>query len=562
MSEERILNEKKTEERNFIEEIIDRDLANGTVTQVITRFPPEPNGYLHIGHAKSIALNFGIAEEYGGKCNLRFDDTNPLKEEEEYIESIKEDIKWLGYNWAQELYGSDYFDYMYDKAMLLIKKGLAYVDDLTAEEMKEYRGTLKEPGKNSPYRDRSVEENIELFERMKNGEFPDGSKVLRAKIDMASPNLNMRDPALFRIVNTRHLRTGDKWKIYPMYDFAHPLEDAYEDITHSICTMEFEDHRPLYDWVIENTETESKPHQYEFARLNMTNTVMSKRYLKKLVDDGVVSGWDDPRMPTISGLRRRGYTPEAIRDFCGRIGVAKAVSEVDYALLEHCVREDLGDKAQRVMAVLDPVKLTITNYPDGKTEFMEAQNLPDSDETHKMPFSKNLYIERTDFMEQKPNKKYFRLYIGGEVRLKNAYIIKCEDVIKDENGNVVEILCTYDPTSKSGEAGSARKVKGTLHWVEQEHAVPATVRLYNSLFVKDEQDDRYIPNENSVDIMENAVIEPYIKDTQKDEKFQFMRQGYFARDLKDGQDDNLVFNRIVSLKDSYKLPQPAQGGAK
>ena len=552
--------EKTVQDKNFIEEIIDGDLADGRITKVITRFPPEPNGYLHIGHAKSIALNFGIAEEYGGKCNLRFDDTNPLKEENEYVDSIKEDIKWLGFEWADELYGSDYFDYMYDKAVLLIKKGLAYVDDLTPEQMREYRGTLTEPGKNSPYRERSVQENLELFEKMKNGEFKDGSKVLRAKIDMASPNLNMRDPALYRIVNAEHLRTGDKWKIYPMYDFAHPLEDAVEGITHSICTMEFEDHRPLYDWVIENTENENTPHQYEFARLNMTNTVMSKRYLKQLVDEGVVSGWDDPRMPTISGLRRRGYTPEAIRDFCKRIGVAKSVSEVDSALLEHCVREDLGNKAQRIMAVLDPVKLTITNYPDGETEMLEAQNLPDSVETHKMPFSKHIYIERADFMEEKPNKKYFRLYIGGEVRLKNAYIIKCEDVVKDEEGNIVEILCTYDPSSKSGEAGSGRKVKGTLHWVEQEHAIPAEARLYDSLFVKDETGDKYIANENSVEVMENAVIEPYITETREDERFQFMRQGYFTRDLKDSEKDNLVFNRIVSLKDSYK-PQ-VNGGQK
>lgn len=560
MSEQKDLIEKNNEERNFIEEIIDGDLANGTVSEVITRFPPEPNGYLHIGHAKSIALNFGLAEEYSGRCNLRFDDTNPLKEEEEYVASIKDDIRWLGYKWAEECYGSDYFDYMYDKAVLLIKKGLAYVDDLTADQMREYRGTLKEPGKNSPYRSRSIEENLDLFERMRKGEFEDGSKVLRAKIDMASPNLNMRDPALFRIVKSEHLRTGNNWKIYPMYDFAHPLEDAVEGVTHSICTMEFEDHRPLYDWVIDNSETENKPRQYEFARLNMTNTVMSKRYLKQLVDDNIVDGWDDPRMPTISGLRRRGYTPDSIRDFCRRIGVAKAVSEVDSALLEHCVREDLGNKTKRVMAVLDPVKLTITNYPDDMTEELEAQNLPDSKETHNMPFSKHLYIERADFMEEKPNKKYFRLYLGGEVRLKNAYIIKAEEVRKDGGGNITEILCTYDPTSKSGEAGSARKVKGTLHWVEQNHAVPAKVRLYDSLFIKDEDGDKYVPNANSVEIMKNAVIEPYIKETGEDEKFQFMRQGYFTRDSKDSLSDNLIFNRIVSLKDSYK--PAANGGAK
>jgi len=540
------------DDKNFIEEIIDNDLAEGKVAEVVTRFPPEPNGYLHLGHAKAIALNFGLAEEYRGKCNLRFDDTNPLKEDDEYVRSIKEDIEWLGYEWAAERYGSDYFQYMYDKALILIKKGLAYVDDLGAEEMKEYRGTLTTPGKNSPFRDRSAEENLDLFVRMRNGEFADGEKVLRAKIDMASPNLNMRDPALFRILHAEHHRTGSEWKIYPMYDFAHPLEDVYEGVTHSLCTMEFEDHRPLYDWVIANTESECVPRQYEFARLNLSNTIMSKRYLKKLVDDGVVSGWDDPRMPTISGIRRRGYTAAAIRDFCERIGVAKAVSEVDVRLLEHCVREDLNAKAKRIMAVLDPVKLTIENYPDGRVEMMEAQDLPDGGTTHEMPFSKHLYIERGDFMEVKPNNKYFRLSVGGEVRLKNAYIIKCERVVKDAGGNIEEIICTYDETSKSGGTGSARKVKGTLHWVERESAVGAKARMYDYLFVKEEQEDKYVLNEKSMETMDNVKVEPEIKKAKPGDSFQFMRQGYFSLDPADSKDGEYIFNKIVALKDSYK----------
>ncbi len=538
------------EEKNFIEEIIDADLAAGKVKEIVTRFPPEPNGYLHIGHAKAITINFSIAQKYGGRCNLRFDDTNPLKEDDEYVRSIKEDIAWLGFTWSEERYGSDYFQYMYEKALVLIQKGLAYVDDLTAEEMREYRGTLTTPGKESPYRNRGAEENLDLFERMKKGEFADGEKVLRAKIDMASPNLNMRDPGIFRILHANHHRTGNAWCIYPIYDFAHPLEDAVECITHSLCTMEFEDHRPLYDWFVQNCECECVPHQYEFARLNLTNTVMSKRYLKKLVDDGVVTGWDDPRMPTLSGVRRRGYTPAAIRDFCDRIGVAKTNSIVDVRLLEHCVREDLNAHAKRIMAVLEPVKLTIENYPDGKREMMPAQDRPDSEETHDMPFSKHLYIERGDFLEEKPNNKYFRLYVGGEVRLKNAYIIKCERVVKDGNGNIEEIVCTYDETSKSGMEGSARKVKGTLHWVDADSAVEAQARMLDYLFAEAE-DGSYTANENSMRVLD-IVVEPEIQTAKPGEQFQFMRQGYFNVDPVDAKGGKLVFNEIVKLKDSYK----------
>ncbi len=536
-------------EKNFIEDIIDAGLASGREDHVITRFPPEPNGYLHIGHAKAVTLNFNIAKEYGGKCYLRFDDTNPLKEDEEYIRSIKEDIKWLGYEWDAEYYGSDYFHYMYERALVLIKKGLAYVDDLTQEEMREYRGTLTAPGKDSPYRNRSVEENLDLFGRMKAGEFADGEKVLRAKIDMASPNLNMRDPAIYRVVHAEHHRTVSDWVIYPMYDFAHPLEDAYEGITHSLCTMEFEDHRPLYDWFVVNCECEHTPHQYEFARLNITNMLMSKRYLKRLVDEGVVTGWDDPRMPTLSGIRRKGYTPASIKDFCERIGVAKAVSEVDVRLLEYCIRDELNRTAKRIMAVIDPVKLTIENYPDGKVEYMEAQDLPDGGHTHSVPFSKELYIEREDFMEVKPNNKYFRLSVGGEVRLKNAYIIKCERVVKDADGNVEEIICTYDETSKSGESGSSRKVKGTLHWVERNTSVKARARMLDHLFVYDDE-NKMVVNEDSMKLMENVMVEPEIVNAVKGERFQFMRQGYFYYDPKD---EGYVFNKIVALKDSYKV---------
>lgn len=540
----------ENESKNFIEEIVEEDLADGKVKSVVTRFPPEPNGYLHLGHAKSICLNFGLAEKFGGKCNLRFDDTNPAREDVEYINAIKRDIEWLGFEWADEVYGSDYFDFMYECAERLIKKGLAYVDDLTPEEMRAYRGTLTEPGKESPYRGRTPEENMDLFHRMKAGEFEDGTKVLRAKIDMSSPNLNMRDPAIYRIVKAPHHRTGEKWDIYPMYDFAHPLEDACEGVTHSVCTMEFEDHRPLYDWFIENCECKNVPHQYEFARLNLTHTVMSKRYLKKLVDDGVVSGWDDPRMPTLSGVRRRGYTPAAIRDFCDRIGVAKAVSEVDVRLLEHCVREDLNAHAPRVMGVLRPLKLTIENYPEGKTELLTAEDLPGSGIAHEVPFSKHLYIEQDDFLEIKPNNKYFRLYVGGEVRLKNAYIIKCERVVKDANGNIEEVICTYDETTKSGGENSGRKVKGTLHWVERDTAVKAEVRLYDYLFTEQE-DGTYAANPNSLTVLEEAVIEPHIKAASGGDRFQFMRQGYFCIDAEDTSDGKLVFNQIVSLKDSF-----------
>ena len=532
------------ESRNFIEEIIDADLESGKIKKVITRFPPEPNGYLHLGHAKSICLNFGLAKKYGGDCNLRFDDTNPVKEDIEYINSIKADIEWLGFKWANECYGSDYFEYMIECAKKLISKGLAFVCELTPEEMREYRGTLTEPGKNSPYRDRSIEENMDLFCRMIAGEFEDGSKVLRAKIDMASPNLNMRDPIIYRIVRATHHRTGDDYCVYPMYDFAHPLEDAVEGITHSVCTMEFEDHRPLYDWFIENCECENVPHQYEFARLNVNHMIMSKRYLKRLVDDGNVTGWDDPRMPTLSGLRRRGYPAEAIWDFCERIGVAKANSEVDIRLLEHCVRENLNANAERVMGVIDPIKVKITNYPESKTEVLTAENLPGSERTHEVSFSGELFIEKEDFMEVKPNNKFFRLCVGGEVRLKNAYIIKCEDVVKDENGEVVEILCTYDPDSKTGGATANRKVKGTLHWADAKTAIPAKVRLYDYLI-----DDEGEINPESLIEMKNALVEPYAVSVKEGERFQFMRQGYFVFDGKD--EDKYVFNRIVSLKDSF-----------
>ncbi|MBQ4061306.1 MAG: glutamine--tRNA ligase/YqeY domain fusion protein [Christensenellaceae bacterium] len=542
---------KEVKSKNFLEEIIEKDLESGAVTSVLTRFPPEPNGYLHIGHAKAICIDFGLAMQYGGACNLRYDDTNPSKEDEEYVRSIERDIHWLGFEWKEKLYASDYFEFMYDCAVKLIKKGLAFVCDLTAEEMRQYRGTLTEPGTPSPYRDRSVEENLKLFEEMREGKYADGEKVLRAKIDMASPNMNMRDPVIYRIMRAEHHRTGNKWVIYPMYDFAHPLEDAYEKISHSICTLEFEAHRPLYDWVVENCECVPAPHQYEFARLNITRTIMSKRYLKRLVDEGIVSGWDDPRMPTISGLRRRGYTPESIRDFCARVGVAKANSEVDARLLEHCVREDLNEKADRIMAVLDPVKLVIDNYPDGKTEMMTAENKPGSEETHEVPFSKNLYIEREDFMEVAPNNKYFRLAVGKEVRLKNAYIIRCTGVDKDEDGNITLIHCEYDPLSKSGDVNSARKVKGTLHWVEADTALKATVRLYDYLLTEEEADD-YMDrfNKDSLKVLE-SVIEPHALTLEKEDKLQFMRQGYFVADEKEFSKDNLVFNKIVSLKDSF-----------
>ncbi len=539
---------------NFIHDIIDRHLEEGVYDRVHTRFPPEPNGYLHIGHAKSICLNFGTAAKYNGLCNLRFDDTNPAKEEVEYIESIKEDVKWLGFDWEDRLYyAADYFDKMYEYAILLIKKGKAYVDDLSAEEIREYRGTLTEPGKNSPYRDRSVEENLDLFERMKAGEFEEGSKVLRAKIDMASPNMNMRDPVLYRIAHIPHHRTGDKWCIYPMYDYAHPISDALENITHSICTLEFEDHRPLYEWVLNEIGLfPNPPVQIEFARLELTNTVMSKRKLRTLVEEGKVSGWDDPRMPTLSGLRRRGYTPSSIRDFAERVGVAKNNSVVDVALLEHCLREELNKTAQRVMGVLNPLKLVITNYPDDKVEYLEVENNQEDPTagTRQVPFSKVLYIEQEDFMENPP-RKFFRLTPGKEVRLKNAYIIRCDHVVKDEEtGEVLEVHCNYDPDTKSGSGASNRKVKGTLHWVSADHAIPATIRLYDYLFLEDENGEMQY-NPDSIKVLK-GYVEPSLKGTEAGVRFQFFRQGYFCTDIKDSTPDNLVFNQIVPLKSSYK----------
>ena len=541
---------------NFIHNYIQEDLK-GELNKINTRFPPEPNGYLHIGHAKSICLNFGLAKLYGGKCNLRFDDTNPTKEDVEYVESIQEDVKWLGFDWEDRLYyASSYFDKYYEVAVKLIKEGKAFVCELTAEEMREYRGTLSTPGKESPYRNRSVEENLDLFERMKAGEFPDGSKTLRAKIDMASPNINMRDPVIYRISHSTHHTTGDKWCIYPMYDFAHPLEDAIEGITHSICTMEFEDHRPLYDWVVrEAGYTVNPPRQIEFARLGMTNTVMSKRKLRALVENGLVDGWDDPRMPTISGLRRRGYTPESIRDFCERIGVSKANSMVDSGLLDYCIRDDLKAKAKVVMAVLDPLKLVITNYPEGQAEMIEVENNPENPElgTREVPFTREVYIEREDFMEE-PVKKFFRLAPGKEVRLKGAYFVTCTDFVKDENGVVTEVHCTYDPETRGGNAPDGRKVKGTLHWVSATENIPATARLYDHMMLDnpDDPNGEMIMNPTSLEVKE-CFIEPSIKDAQKGERFQFMRNGYYIVDTKDTTEDHLVFNRIVSLKSSFKL---------
>ena len=542
---------------NFIRNIVIDDIKSGKTEQVITRFPPEPNGYLHIGHAKSIVLNFELADEFKGKTNLRFDDTNPLKEDTEYVESIKEDVKWLGFDWDNLFFASDYFEEMYNRAILLIEKGLAYVDDLNADQIREYRGTLTEPGKESPYRDRSIEENLDLFKRMRDGEFGNGEKVLRAKIDMSSPNINLRDPVIYRIAHATHHNTGDKWCIYPMYAFAHPIEDAIEGVTHSICTLEFEDQRPLYDWVIKECEMESTPRQYEFGRLNLTNTVMSKRKLKQLVDEGFVDGWDDPRMPTISGLRRRGYTPEAIRNFCREIGVAKTSGIVDEKMLEHFVREDLKLKAPRTMGILKPLKVVITNYPEGQVEMLDAEINPENPEmgTRKIPFSREIYIEQEDFMENPP-KKYFRLFPGNEVRLKHAYFIKCEEVIKDAEGNVIELRCTYDPETKSGTGFTGRKVKGTIHWVEATQAVPAEFRLYEPLILDEEaeEDGSFLDhvNPNSL-IIENGFVEPNMKDVQPGEKFQFFRHGYFSVDSKDTTADHLVFNLIVSLKSSFKL---------
>ena len=542
---------------NFIYNIIDEDLKSGRHPAGIhTRFPPEPNGYLHIGHAKSICLNFGTAEKYAGLCNLRFDDTNPTKEDTEYVDSIQEDIKWLGFSWGnRRYYASDYFEKLYEYACALIKHGLAYVDDLTAEEIRAYRGTLTEPGKESPCRSRSVAENLALFERMKAGEFPDGSRVLRAKVDMASPNITMRDPVIYRIAHAVHHRTGDAWCIYPMYDFAHPLSDAIENITHSLCTLEFEDHRPFYDWLLEvlGFDKNTRPRQIEFARLNVTNTITSKRKLRQLVEEGHVRGWDDPRMPTISGLRRRGYTPASIRDFCERIGVAKSNSTVDVAMLEHCVREDLNEHAARVMAVLRPLKVVLTNYPEDKSEELLAENHPTRGGKRYVPFSRELYIEREDFMEEPP-KKFFRLRPGGEVRLKHAYIIKCEEVVKDEKGEITELRCTYDPESKSGGSAANRKVKGTLHWVSANDAMDAEVRLYDYLLKTDDEETTadFIAslNSHSLEVIEGAKVEPSLARTAEGTHYQFLRTGYFVVD-KDTRPDRLVFNRVVGLKDSW-----------
>ncbi|WP_062238732.1 glutamine--tRNA ligase/YqeY domain fusion protein [Fictibacillus sp. FJAT-27399] len=550
------------ENSNFIRSIIKEDLESGKRDTVITRFPPEPNGYLHIGHAKSIVINFGLADEFNGQTNLRFDDTNPLKEDREYVDSIKNDVAWLGYEWENLRFASDYFEEMYSRAVLLIKKGKAYVDDLSPDEIREYRGTLTEPGKDSPYRDRSVEENLDLLDRMRKGEFQNGEKVLRAKIDMASGNINMRDPVIYRVSHATHHNTGDAWCIYPMYAFAHPLEDAIEGVTHSLCTTEFEEQRPLYNWVVEECEMESQPQQIEFGRLNIENTVMSKRKLKQLVDEGYVDGWDDPRMPTISGLRRKGYTPEAIREFVQATGVSKGSGAVDEAMLEHFVREDLKMKAPRTMGILNPLKVVITNYPEGQVEMLDAEINPENPEmgTRQIPFSREIYVEQDDFMENPP-KKYFRLFPGNEVRLKHAYFIKCEDVIKDEDGNVIELHCTYDVETKSGSGFTGRKVKGTLHWVDASQAIPAEFRLYEPLIrdedlkAADESEDKTFidfVNEDSL-IIQEGFIEPNMKDAKPQDKFQFFRHGYFNVDPKHTVEDKIVFNRIVSLKSSFKL---------
>lgn len=538
---------------NFIHEIIEKDLKNHKYGEkVCTRFPPEPNGYLHIGHAKSICLNFTTAAKYGGKCNLRYDDTNPVKEDMEYVDSIEADVRWLGFDWDKRLWASDYFDKMYEAAVELIKKGKAFVCDLTGEEIREYRGTLKEPGKESPYRNRSIEENLRLFEEMKAGKYKDGEKVLRAKIDMASPNINMRDPIIYRIAHASHHNTGDKWCIYPMYDFAHPIEDAIEGITHSICTLEFEDHRPLYDWVLKEVGWwPMPPQQIEFARLNLTNTVMSKRYLKAMVEDGTVEGWDDPRMPTIAGIRRRGYTPEAVRNFCETIGVAKANSTVDISLLEHCVREDLKEKVESRNVIFDPVKVIITNYPEGKSELCQVENNAQNPEmgTREVSFSRELWIDGADFMEEPP-KKYFRLFPGNEVRLKGAYFVKCTDFVKNEDGSIKEIHCTYDPETRSGNGFEGRKVKGTIHFVDAANAVPVTVRQYGYLLVENEEGEM-VNNPQTVKIS-TAYAENSVKDAQPGERFQFFRHGYFVADSKLHTKETPVFNEIVGLKSSWK----------
>ena len=548
--------------KNFIELEIEKDLAEGVYDTVHTRFPPEPNGYLHIGHAKSIILNYGLAKEYGGKFNMRFDDTNPTKEKSEFVESIKEDIAWLGADWEDRLFfASDYFDQMYEGAIKLIKKGKAYVSDLSAEEIREYRGTLTEPGKKDPYSDRSVEENLDLFARMKNGEFEDGSKVLRAKIDMTSPNMNMRDPVIYRVAHMYHHNTGDKWCIYPMYDFAHPIEDAIEGITHSICTLEFEDHRPLYDWVVRELEYPRPPRQIEFAKMYLTNVVTGKRYIKKLVEDGIVDGWDDPRLVSIAALRRRGFTPESIRKFVELCGISKANASADYAMLEYCLRDDLKLKRSRMMAVLDPIKLVIDNYPESQTEMLTAANNMENPELgeHEIPFERELYIERDDFMEEPP-KKYFRLFPGNEVRLMHAYFVRCVGFEKDENGNVTVVHCTYDPATKAGSGFSERKVKGTIHWVPVHSAVKVKARLYENIIdeekgVYNEEDGSLNLNPHSLTELDNCYVEPAIKGAKAYDSFQFVRNGFFCVDYKDSTEDELVFNRIVSLKSSFKLPK-------
>ncbi|HLO12535.1 MAG TPA: glutamine--tRNA ligase/YqeY domain fusion protein [Pseudoneobacillus sp.] len=544
---------------NFIRNIVIDDLNTGKRDKVITRFPPEPNGYLHIGHAKSIVINFDLADEFGGKTNLRFDDTNPLKEDTEYVEAIKEDVKWLGYDWDGLFFASDYFEEMYNRAVQLIKKGLAYVDDLSVDEIREYRGTLTEPGKESPYRNRSIEENLTLFEQMKNGDYQNGEKVLRAKIDMSSPNINLRDPVIYRISHATHHNTGDKWCLYPMYAFAHPLEDAIEDVTHSICTIEFEDQRPFYNWVVENCEMNSQPQQIEFGRLNLTNTVMSKRKLKQLVEEGFVDGWDDPRMPTISGLRRKGYTAEAIKTFVRELGVAKTTGTVDTQMLEHFMREDLKLKAPRTMGVIAPLKVVITNYPEGQVEMLDAEINPENLDMgiRQIPFSREIYIEQDDFMENPPSK-YHRLFPGNEVRLKHAYFIKCEEVIKDADGNVVELRCTYDPETKSGTGFTGRKVKGTIHWVEATQAIPAEFRLFEPLILdetsEEDEDKTFLEkvNPNSLEIVQ-GFVEPNMKEVQSHDKFQFFRHGYFNVDPKLTTAEKIVFNRVVSLKSSFKI---------
>ena len=554
------MEEKEVVSKNFIELAIDKDLAEGVYDHVCTRFPPEPNGYLHIGHAKSILLNYGLSQEYNGEFHMRFDDTNPTKEKTEFVDSIKADIQWLGADWKDHLYyASDYFPQMYEAAVKLIKKGKAFVCDLSAEEIREYRGTLTEPGKESPYRNRSVEENLDLFERMKNGEFEDGSKVLRAKIDMASPNINMRDPVIYRVAHMHHHRTGDTWCIYPMYDFAHPIEDAIEGNTHSICTQEFEDHRPLYDWVVRELEYPMPPRQIEFAKLYLTNVVTGKRYIKKLVEDGVVDGWDDPRLVSIAALRRRGFTPESIKKFVDLCGVSKANSSVDYAMLEYCIREDLKLKKARTMAVLNPVKLVIDNYPEDQIEMLEVQNNLENPElgSRQVPFGRELYIEREDFMEE-PVRKYFRMFPGNEVRLMNAYFVTCTGCEKDENGNITVIHGTYDPESKGGNSPDGRKVKGTIHWVAAKTAVKAECRLYENLIDEEKgvynEDGSMNLNPNSLTVLKECYLEPSLKDAKAYDSFQFVRNGFFCVDAKDSKEDALVFNRIVSLKSSFKLP--------